>query len=66
MKKWALLLVSSMFILSCSKGTANLPDDLGDFKLGMSMHSVVTMLNSKGLSEVHLDVGVGMGDDEFP
>lgn len=66
MKKLILLLVSSLFLLSCSKRTATLPDDLGDFKLGMSMHSVVTMLNSKGLSELKLDVGVGMGDDEFP
>ena len=66
MKKWILLLVSSLFLLSCSKGTAKLPDDLGEFKLGMSMHSVVTMLNSKGLSELKIDGPIGMFDEEFP
>lgn len=66
MKKWILLWVSSLFLLSCSKRTASLPDDLGDFKLGMSMHSVVTMLNSKGFNEVEIDGPMEMFEENFP
>jgi hypothetical protein len=67
MKKWIIMLICSFSLLSCSKGSrANLPDDLGEFKLGVPMSSIVTMLNAKGLNEVNLEEDVWVGEDKFP
>lgn len=65
MKKLILLLLSSVFFISCSKEASSLPDELGDFRLGMSINSVERMLNSKGLNKVTIANGVWVGDRDF-
>lgn len=64
MKK-LILLLSSVFFISCSKEASSLPDELGDFRLGMSINSVERMLNSKGLNKVTIANGVWVGDRDF-
>lgn len=63
----AVLIVGVVLGIGMSSNEAtNLPDDLGDFQLGMSRQTVMSMLNARGLSEVDTPIDVGVGDDKFP
>ena len=66
MKRWILVVLSSVFFINYAQGASSLPDELGDFKLGMPIQAVENILNSKGLQEVSYDYRIWAGDERFP